>query len=119
MPLARAVITAARKGFPTVKQHHLPLCFDLQGVWVTYAVVNALPPAPAPAVLGTSNAQLAHRTPQGKGFAAEAGEGPGRGFTVNVPWSSKGVGDQDYLAGEARSGRQWHGRPQQRRATCF
>jgi hypothetical protein len=26
------------------------------------------------------------------------GKGAGKGFNVNVPWSSKGMGDADYLA---------------------
>ncbi|KAF6252538.1 hypothetical protein COO60DRAFT_516835 [Scenedesmus sp. NREL 46B-D3] len=36
--------------------------------------------------------------PQGCGYANEVGKGPGRGFNVNVPWTSKGMGDADYLA---------------------
>lgn len=37
---------------------------------------------------------------QGIGYATEVGEDAGRGFNVNVPWSEKGVGDADYMAGE-------------------
>ncbi|WIA41969.1 hypothetical protein OEZ86_009272 [Tetradesmus obliquus] len=36
--------------------------------------------------------------PKGCGFAEEVGTGHGRGFNVNVPWSSKGMGDADYMA---------------------
>lgn len=32
------------------------------------------------------------------GAADEIGAGAGRGFNINVPWSSKGMGDGDYLA---------------------
>ncbi|PNW76576.1 hypothetical protein CHLRE_11g467706v5 [Chlamydomonas reinhardtii] len=32
------------------------------------------------------------------GFVGEAGEGPGLGFNVNVPWLKKGMGDGDYMA---------------------
>jgi hypothetical protein len=35
---------------------------------------------------------------QGCGYAEEVGKGAGRGFNVNVPWTSKGMGDADYLA---------------------
>jgi len=36
---------------------------------------------------------------QGMGYAEEVGEGAGRGHNVNIPWSEKGVGDGDYMAG--------------------
>ena len=35
------------------------------------------------------------------GFATEVGGSAGTGFNVNVPWSTKGVGDGDYMAGGA------------------
>jgi hypothetical protein len=35
---------------------------------------------------------------QGCGYAEEVGKKEGRGFNVNVPWTSKGMGDADYLA---------------------
>jgi hypothetical protein len=35
---------------------------------------------------------------QDSGYAQEVGQGPGTGFTVNVPWTSEGMGDADYLA---------------------
>jgi hypothetical protein len=35
---------------------------------------------------------------QGVGYETEVGKGAGAGFNVNVPWSSKGMGDQDYMA---------------------
>eukprot|EP00879_Flechtneria_rotunda_P020430 GHRR01021494.1.p1 GENE.GHRR01021494.1~~GHRR01021494.1.p1 ORF type:complete len:180 (+),score=50.36 GHRR01021494.1:238-777(+) len=36
--------------------------------------------------------------PIGCGFAREVGKDRGTGYTVNVPWASKGMGDADYLA---------------------
>ncbi|KAI8470881.1 MAG: hypothetical protein J3K34DRAFT_249070 [Monoraphidium minutum] len=36
--------------------------------------------------------------PEGKGYPAEVGSGPGLGFNVNVGWQAKGFGDADYLA---------------------
>ena len=38
---------------------------------------------------------------QGMGFVAEVGESAGKGFNINVPWSKKGVGNGDYMAGGA------------------
>jgi hypothetical protein len=38
------------------------------------------------------------------GYATEVGEGPGRGFNVNVGWAEKGVGDADYMSGAAGGG---------------
>lgn len=35
---------------------------------------------------------------QGIGFADEVGEGTGKGFNVNVPWSETKMGDADYMA---------------------
>ena len=32
------------------------------------------------------------------GAANECGEGPGEGFTVNVPWQCGGMGNGDYVA---------------------
>ena len=34
----------------------------------------------------------------GTGAANECGEGPGEGFTVNVPWQCGGMGNGDYVA---------------------
>jgi acetoin utilization deacetylase AcuC-like enzyme len=34
----------------------------------------------------------------GTGAATDCGEGPGKGFTLNVPWPERGGGDADYLA---------------------
>jgi len=34
----------------------------------------------------------------GTGAADDCGEGPGRGFTLNVPWPERGGGDADYMA---------------------
>ena len=34
----------------------------------------------------------------GTGAANECGEGPGKGFTVNVPWQCGGMGNGDYVA---------------------
>ena len=34
----------------------------------------------------------------GTGAASECGEGPGEGFTVNVPWQCGGMGNGDYVA---------------------
>lgn len=31
------------------------------------------------------------------GHLPEVGEGPGRGFTVNIPWPKAGFGDADYM----------------------
>jgi acetoin utilization deacetylase AcuC-like enzyme len=54
----------------------------------------------------------------GTGAACEVGEGPGEGFTVNVPWDTDGVSDGDYMAameqvsrlvvGRAAEGATWH-----------
>lgn len=43
---------------------------------------------------------------QGIGYASEVGEGAGQGFNVNIPWSEKGVGDGDYMAGETTNSAQ-------------
>ena len=31
------------------------------------------------------------------GAVEDVGSGPGRGFTVNIPWQRGGLGDADYL----------------------
>ncbi|GFR45035.1 hypothetical protein Agub_g6402 [Astrephomene gubernaculifera] len=36
--------------------------------------------------------------PYHSGYLGEAGEGPGTGFNVNVPWLKKGMADGDYMA---------------------
>lgn len=43
-----------------------------------------------------------HFYPPGSGIAKEVGTGPGKGFNVNLPWRSKGVGDADYMVSEHR-----------------
>jgi acetoin utilization deacetylase AcuC-like enzyme len=67
----------------------------------TEAVCNVLPPTlPRP-----GRHTHTHTLPpppalqrQGRGYETDLGVGRGAGFNVNVPWSSKGVGDADYLA---------------------
>lgn len=51
-----------------------------------------------------SNSQCVLVCVQGMGYATEVGEGPGRGFNVNVGWAEKGVGDADYMAGAVGGG---------------
>nr|XP_024387376.1 histone deacetylase 15-like isoform X2 [Physcomitrium patens]XP_024387378.1 histone deacetylase 15-like isoform X2 [Physcomitrium patens] len=34
----------------------------------------------------------------GTGWAHHVGSGPGEGFSVNIPWSCGGIGDEDYLS---------------------
>lgn len=51
-----------------------------------------------------SNSQCVLVCVQGMGYATEVGEGPGRGFNVNVGWAEKGVGDADYMSGAAGGG---------------
>ena len=34
----------------------------------------------------------------GTGAATECGKNGGEGYTVNIPWSATGMGDQEYIA---------------------